>query len=553
MTTRISYFPNIDSHACYDVNKKNQLYRLGWLGKIWITLRREENKRIERIQTYCDTILSNLEIHPLSETEFIQIKQVYEKLNLRVSPELYALKAPFDREENTDIEEWLKMAESWKKEQECLDFREISESDRKRIKDGAQFKGFKTWMQDKAYRHEFFTWTLRYRLSAELFICFPGLKKKLSQSYLHDQLASDEGANVKVDAIARKVDVLFEGAVWKNLLDENEHITLGGIDFSMSQVLDDFAESQFKAMHLRYFPKLAHPDLNHKKEGICFFEKNKIMQTLDLMQERFYEALPPVRRMTAQEVDAFFDKPLNGKWIFGIACARDSKTIAFTGNHAFLILGIPMKDGIYSFFPFGKLPIFYPRKLTEFKKLAFEMIDSEIIYPDDNIDRFEREHLIFPIVCDEETGMKALNKIRKDIQKSHHGEKKLLFQIGAMNCCHWVEKIAKKVFPNLPDLFGINFFDMNPSGLTGKVFRWIRPFKIMHPYLITPFVYFLGGAEVRIIEKEDRLKSYSLWQFKSWIKENGFFSASNLYPRREKLEAYIRSFAHAANQKPFHI
>lgn len=553
MTERISYFPHIDSRSSYDVDGKNELYKISWLKRIWIFITRQDSKRVERIQNYCDAILSKLERQVITPSDYEKVKRIYDQLKLKVSPELYALKAPNDVEENADIAEWLNLAYSWKKEQECLDRREISESDIARIKKGASFKGFNELMQDKAYRHEFFTWTLRYRLPAELFICFPGMRKKLSESFLHDELASDEGANLKVDPIARKIEILFESDTWKNLLDQNEQVSLGGIDFTMDQVLFDFAESQYSSQHLRYFPKLSHPDPNHKREGICFWEKHKVMQKIDMTKERFYEDLPPVRRLTAQEVDACFDKPLNGKWIFGIAIARDSKKLTFAGNHAFLIMGIPMKDGIYSFFPFGKLPNFYPRVRSEFIKLIFEMVDSEIIYPDDNIDRFDREHLIIPIVCDEETGMKAINKIRKDIQKSHQGLKKLLFQIGVLNCCHWVEKLAKKVFTNLPDIFGVNLFDLTPSGLSGRIFEWIRPIKWIHPYIITPFVYFMGGLKVRFIEKEDRTKSYSLWQFNSWFKEKGFYSASVLYSRREKLENDIRSFTDAVSQKPLQI
>ncbi|MFN4175148.1 MAG: hypothetical protein ACK4HV_08615, partial [Parachlamydiaceae bacterium] len=185
MTKRISHFPLIESHACYDVNKKNELYQVSLLGRIWTYFSRGENERIRRIQHYCDALLSQFEKEALSINDFDQVKRIYEQLKLKVSPELYALKAPFDRCKNADITEWLNKAACWKKEQECLDDREISASDKARIKNGASFKGFSELMQDEAYRHEFFTWTLRYRLPAELFLCFPGLKKKLAESFLH--------------------------------------------------------------------------------------------------------------------------------------------------------------------------------------------------------------------------------------------------------------------------------------------------------------------------------------------------------------------------------
>lgn len=553
MPERISTFQNVSSDVVYDVNVKKELYQINRLKRLWILLTRQDSKRIERIQAFCDEKLAQREVDPLSQDEFEQVKTLYDKLKLKVSPELYSLKAPFEEEEIADLSEWEKLALDWKKSQECLDRRELSESDLKRLKKAASYKGFESLMQDEAYRNDFFNWTLRYRLPADLFICFPGMRKKLTESWLHDQLASDEGSNIKIDPMARKVEILFENDTWKNLLDPHEHISLGGIDFTMSQVLHDFAESQFSSQHLRYFPKLNPPDPIHKTEGITFWEKHKVMQKLDLTKDRFYEELPPVRRMTAQEVDACFDKPLNGKWIFGIAAARDTKKMTFSGNHAFLILGIPMKDGNYSFYPFGKLPVIYPRNISEFLKLIFEMVFSEIIYPDDNIDRFEREHLIIPIVCDEETGMNALNKIRKDLQKSHSGAKKLLFHIGVLNCCHWVEKLAKKVFINLTDLFGVNLFDLSPSGFAGHIFSWIRPHKWIQPYIITPFVYFMGGRNIQFIDKDDRRKSYSLWEFNSWFKEKGFYSASVLYSRKEKIEANISSFTNTFVKKPLNI
>lgn len=542
MSERLEALKGVRSDTLYDVGKKG-LTRVGWLERIWLLLSRTDSRRIERMQRFADTLLSENEHEPVRPGDYEKVKALYDKLKLKVSPELYALKAPFDSGE-AELEPWVQLGREWKEAQACLDRREMSGSDIERIRKGASFAGFQELMQDSVIRHEFFNWTLRYRLPAELFICFPALRKKLSESYLHDQFASDEGANIRIDALARKAEVLFETDTWKNLLDKNTSISLGGIDFTMNKVLEDFAESQYSSQHLRYFPKLANPDPNHKREGICFWEKHKVMHTIDLSKEHFYEELPPVRRLTAQEVASGFDKPLNGKWIFGIAVARDTKTETFSGNHAFLIMGIPMKDGLYSFFPFGKLPTFYPKTFSEFIKLMFGVVPSEIIYPDDNIDRFEREHLIIPIVCDEATGMTALNKIKKDILKSANGSRTLFFQIAALNCCHWVEKLAKKVFDKLPDLFGIDFFDLKPAGFTGRIFDVIRPYKSFHPYLITPFVYFLSGET-----QHSGKKSYSILALAPWLKERGFFSASILFSRREKLELDITSFTKEVRKK----
>lgn len=519
-----------------DVKSDGNIYKISWLSRLWEWITRSKNKRIDRLQSLAERILLKAESERV-EPSVEMTKRIFTYLNRKGDYLIHAMQVrQMNPPSPKELDEKLKaQALEWKKKEEVLDERELTLNDLERLKIASHYPEFlKLINTDEKLRDRFFSWSLRYRLPPLIFIAFPGLTERLIISRLHDQLGSDEGAHLKVDVYAKKVTLLFEGNKEINLLNENETVNLGSHFFTVKQVLADFQESEFRPMALRYFPKLDHPDPKHTTEGVCYWPKAKVATLIDLKKEAFWKDLRPVRRKTPKEASDFFKTPLDGKqWAVGVMATQSFKEPNFRGNHALLVIGVPMEDGIYTIYPIGKFPPFYMRDSKDLIKLMFEYVDAELIYPDDNIDMHDREHVVLGKSCDEKEGILFFNKVRDDWLKP------MVFHLGTKNCCHWAEKRFRGFCPNTPPIFKASFFDMTPHPKLKPLFKWIKNKKWIHHVIFNVVSYFLGGTVEKSIEKEGKKKSYSILGTRPWSKDEGFYAAAKLFERIHHLREAI--------------
>ncbi len=513
-----------------DVRTDGTLYKISWLSRLWEWITHSKDQRINRLQRLAEKIFLSYEAKA-EEPSIQQFEKIYTWLNRKNDYYLYSVKARRERCRPAPLNEKLKeWAIQWKNEQTVLDIRSLTEGDLNRLTSTSEHPEFIQLLEQSDLRNSFFSWILRYKLPPLLFICFPDLTQKLIKSRLHDQLASDEGAHISIDLSSKKVTILCEGNQKINFLNENEPVTLGNKVFTVKQILADFEESEFRPMELRYFPKLKYPDQTLSLEGVCYWPKAKVQTFIDLTQERFWEAIRPVRRYNPEEASQFFKVPLDGKkWGVGVMATQSFKELRFQGNHALLVIGVPMVDGVYTVFPIGKFPTFYHRNASDLIKLVFEYVDAEYIYPDDNIDMHDREHEILSLAVEEKEGESFFYRVRDDWLKTS------LFHLGTKNCCHWAEKHFKNICPDCPPLFETDFFDLTLHPKLKPVFKWLKEHKWAHRLLFKAATFWFG-AEKKL---ERKGKTYNLSQIKPWEKEKGFYSAAQLFTRIERVRELL--------------
>lgn len=525
MQSLIELRDRLQAGEVIDVTDRREVIHPTLINRLWTWISGGTSERIDRIQSYAEFLLSNVERNLNRDIQHL-IKDVFKSLGRDYSYLKSAWSLKMADVDETLTQKLIQEAHLWKQSEECLDVREVTPGDINRLRRATQFTNFTPLLKDKKLSHRFFTWVLRFKMPSELFIAFPGLASKMSDSYLHDQLAVDEGANLRIDITQRKVELLFFNNQWVDLLNPDATVSLQDRTWTIREVFEDYYESKYTPPLLHYFPKLSLPDPNHPGEGVWYYPGHLI----DYSGERFWARLKPVVRYSPAEASRLTGCDCDGtNWAIGIAATRTTRDLKFAGNHAYHFVAIPMDDGNYTFFPLSKFASFYPRILRDFIDLVFKMVPSKFLYPDPNYCRHEREHTFLWIPAIPKKGEEYMYRFQAAWKKAEP------FHLGCQNCCQSVQEIAQATFPNFPDLFRVNFFDMRPGGFINLIFKGLRPLRFIHRFIFSPFSWCLSNK----VKHDD--KTHYLLDAAPWLQEKGFYSAQALFLSIDKGNLYIRS------------
>lgn len=404
------------------------------------------------------------------------------------------------------IDRLKELAQEWKTSREVLDVRELTQKDLDNLDEVHRNVEFMQMLEDEDFRSKFFDWTLRFQLSSYVFVGFPHLCGKLIEANMHHTLSADQNRLLNLHHTDQGLDVTlqFDGNQHISLLDDTQQITFpSGNSMTVGEMFQNFKDRSIKVTTLRYFPALDYlSEEESLHRGVC--EWHTVDDSIKIAKQGgdYWKNLPPYKRISVEEATRYSGVPCDGtNWVVGAAATRSSVKPILTGNHTHVIIFIPSDDGTYyDLYPIGKFPDKYPKNFLDTLKTLFLPFGATLVYPDDNPEYLDREHICQGISCDAMKGREVMEWVRKDWLTSY---KRHVFMFVTHNCATWVKELIEDNFPDNPlvTALDVELKEIEPEGPIGLLFKAFRKYPSLEPKIIKTLGYMFGGY---VTKKENR-------------------------------------------------
>lgn len=342
----------------------------------------------------------------------------------------------------------------WKKSQKLYFEHHLSERDLKKIQEVCAYPKFaKLLVKDNQLSQEFFKWALRDNNGVGQFVQFPGICQRLKEAYIAPRLAHFAGEALTIAKIPKENTVLkvlelpfYNGTQTEriSILDESRKVTLNeGWSLPIKQIFDVFANKNKEPGNVEFLGMKGIMNWNSRKLA-PWNPQTKSFSLIDFNHTEWIERLPLSEVKSREEINKNYGiSKKNWEWLFVYRSSRDEADLSIGGRHSFLEVVKPMKDGNFAIYPFGIYPDDFPAGL--FASIAFinKTSRGRVVYPDDSINYTMRQHAIVPNEISSQEGLKLLNCVRQDLQKSR--SENIIFQSRRENCSYWVQNISEKI------------------------------------------------------------------------------------------------------------
>lgn len=405
-----------------------------------------------------------------------------------------------------------KTARTWKKLRPLLYEKVLKDRDLRQLEHASCYPEFaELLLIDRSLRERFFDWVLRDHNSAEIFILFPALTKKIVECNLNGRLGRMGARHLCICRVPSSegdlqqiVTLMVEGHNY-SILDENAVVQLrGNYRLSIRDIFNIFKNKSVEMGNLEVL-KDGVVNWNTHYYGYYDADQNKIIE-IDLEDREWWKQLPLFEVLSKEQAQMRYGWHLNGiNWNAAATASRGSPSLNYEESHAYLELAIPLgDDGRYAIYDFGKLAYKYPA--NEFEKLAMfaDNLHATIAYPDENVYYTHRQHVNHSFCLTHHEGARLMHSIKKDLLEAREGN--VVYQIESDNCAKWLhEKLESTVgSQQLPNLFQLPLLDAEPTGFMALAFKLLRalPKPLQVPVFMIchlPFAPFRG----------------------TWIRENG--------------------------------
>jgi hypothetical protein len=383
---------------------------------------------------------------------------------------------------------------------------------------------------DSAFSENFLCWLLQDYNPVEPFIQYPASQQLLVACNLSGRLqkAHPNALRIFTSCNEKYLAILVEGR-YVNMLELEEHVVLKGKwVLSLKEIFDIFSEKNYKTGKLEFF-SAGILNWNAHKLGYWNDEiKEYIPINLDLPE--WWKQLPILETLEKGAVRQRYGFAADGKhWIAAASATRGSLTLDYENSHAFLEVAIPMHDGRYAIYDFGKVATVFPKNTLDTLIIFANSVHATIAYPDDNAYYTHRQHAqhSFPLTALQAENL--MNLIKNDIFKAR--SKNFIYQIESENCAKWVQTTLEKVvgIDRVPNMFVMPLIETEPQSGMAAVFSVLRLFPRDLPSRILITLHIPLGA----------------WRGK-WIIEEGkkVWKALNAHPFWHTGLVYLPALLH---------
>lgn len=377
---------------------------------------------------------------------------------------------------------------------------------------------------------EFQTWTLQDRNPTEAFIEYPAMQTLLVESNLAGRLqrAYPAGLRILTSGNQKFLAMLFEGR-YVNILEMDETVTLKGEwSLTIREIFDIFRSKTYGAGDLEFFTTGVTNWNAHRLATWKAVEKE--YKPINVDMPHWWNELPILQVLSKTEARQRYGFAVDGKhWVAAATATRGTATLDYDQSHAFLEVAIPMRDGRYAIFDFGKFATVFPKNMFETLLLFANSVHATIAYPDENAYYTHRQHAQHAFALSPSEAHTLMEIIRKDILSGR--SKNLVYQIESENCAKWVQTTLQGVLgiQAVPNMFIMPLIEAEPKGPVYGLFKLLRMMPSDLPSRILVKLHFPLGA----------------WRG-NWIEEGGkrVWKALNNHPFWHSGLVYLPAFLH---------
>ncbi|MCB1112583.1 MAG: hypothetical protein H7A37_00095 [Chlamydiales bacterium] len=379
------------------------------------------------------------------------------------------------------------MVIEWRSNNPVIDEVALSPQDLLRLQETSRYHSFvNLLLEDEHVREAFMVWIGRDAVDPVVFIQFPAVQERLTDSLLACRIGRMGGHQLKVQKIAgeKVVTLPFEGRD-VNILDEEKTVTLrGNYAATVEEIFNSFAKKNSEVGNFEYF---AHGVMNWNVHKWAWWDADaQEYRCIDLTRERWWEQLPLFEVLTTEQASRRYEVPLDGvKWSVSATAVRERPHLDFERTHAFFEVAIPFGEGRYAIFDMGKYAKLYPASTLDGLTMLADNMHATVSYPDDCSYSTHRQWAHQAFEMSPEDGVAIMEKIKNDMIKGM--EHNFVYQIESDNCARWVHDVLESVVGQhrLPDMFRQHLLDTTPEGAAAPIFRALN---LLPRWLATPIM-----------------------------------------------------------------
>lgn len=421
----------------------------------------------------------------------------------------------------------LQAFKEWKSQQSLSHDSLLTHRNKLLVQEVCQYPEFvNILLSDEELLDEFFIWAHRDCLPVLLFIEFPGIQRKINKAALNGRIGRLGGHGLKVQKISvageekgmmEKISSLpFEGRDISVLDDQRIVIFRGNYALTIEEIFNVFENKTVKVGDLEF---MADGIINWNAHHWGWWnEDKKEYQIVDLEQPEWWKQLPKLEVLTLKEARQMFGNHLHGnEWNFSLISTRLRKNLDVEDTHAYTNLAIPLGQGSYTVYAFGKYSFEFPSNLVAGLMKSGETGEATISYPDENVYFTHRDRARYSFALTEEQAMRFIDSIKRDMQLSREGN--FIYQITTENCAKWSQEKVEVIFGHdrFPNFFKIPFLDSEPHGLIAAMFAVVKLFPKKWQIPLTKLSHLpLGAYRGRWIIENGRKVWKSLTHHSFW-------------------------------------
>lgn len=418
-------------------------------------------------------------------------------------------------------------AAQWKEQQVVFHDHSLSTEDEEILRETCRYPRFVTLaLQDSTLLEMFFTWVLRDRISVRPFIEYPYIQEKLNLFQLNGRIGRMGGDLLKISKVQvpedapqmiQKILTLpFEGKDISILNDQRCVVFRGNYVLSILDVYHEFARKVLGESNLEFLRE-GFINWNAFRWG-WWDEDQKKYQLVDLEKEGWWKELPTIEVLTLKQVREKFGPHLDGRqWSIAAIATRQRANLDFEGAHAYSSIAIPIGQGRYAVYAFGKYSVKFPQDLLRAFLNIGQTSEATIACPDENVFYTHRQRSHYCLTISEKQGLAYLESVKKDMLIARAGN--LVYQIESENCAKWAHQKIESIVGahRIPNVFQMPFLRSQPNGVMLKLFDAIKSLPDPWPMRITlGFHFFLGGYKGLWIWEEGKRSWKSLIYHPFW-------------------------------------
>lgn len=412
--------------------------------------------------------------------------------------------------------EILTIAREWKEKQPLILNKELSAKEVDYLTyTSSRLDFMETFLRDPDIQSAFFKWVIRDGIHPQLFIEYPELQKKLVRCHLNGRIGHQGGDLLKIYS-NNTVTLPFEG-IEHNILDGRQEICFrGNYRLTIDQIFEIF---RHKGLRVGNLELMADGIINWNVHRLGWWDAAaRDYRVIDVDQPGWWKYLPRLQVLTLEQAKELYGPHMDGQtWNVAATASRSSPSLDFEKTHAYIELAIPMGNGSYAIYDFGKFAYQFPGTVMENLSFFCRTVPATVAYPDENVFYTHRQHAQYSFALTSEQGFDLMQEIAKDISLSRVGN--FVYQIESENCAKWSHEKIEAVVGSwkMPNLFKIHLLNTEPIGPCKIIFSLIKqiPDKWQTPLLSTLHLPFGAADAQKIFENgvlvEKSLRTHQFW------------------------------------------
>ncbi len=288
---------------------------------------------------------------------------------------------------------------NWKESHEVLTEIDLSAEEEKKLIQTCEYAEFANMlMSDESLMNQFFSWIIQDKNSVSVFVEFPKVQQRIVDCLLNGRVSRFGKEILRVtfqecDAdTSEKVVVLpFEGKDLSILGEEREIVFRGNYRMTIRDVFHFFRDKYIEVGNLELMAE-GIINWNVFEWGFWNADKNDF-DRVDLEHSGWWKDLPVFEILSKKDAQERYGDHLDGfQWNVTAVSTRGTLTMDFENSHAFEEIAVPLGDGSYRVYSFGKYATEFPVTFYEKVTSLAKTVPATVSYPDENEYYTFRQH-----------------------------------------------------------------------------------------------------------------------------------------------------------------